>query len=102
MLDTWLRPPRGSTLDPGLAAALTHAAAAIAQLDQALAGHPLRPAFLYRARLEAVRRQAAVDGQSIDPWHLAAVLEGLRLRMDGALRIIDRGIILDAARHALG
>src|SRR5208282_3051233 len=33
---------------------------------------------------------------------LAAVLEGLRLRMDGALRIIDRGMILDAARYALG
>jgi hypothetical protein len=43
--------------------------------------------------LEAVRRQAAVDGQAIDPWHLAAVLEGLRLRMDHALRIIDRGMI---------
>ena len=49
-----------------------------------------------------MRRQAAVDGLSIDPWHLAAVLEGLRLRMDGALRIIDRSMILDAARHALG
>jgi len=48
-----------------------------------------------------VRRQAAVDGKAIDPWHLAAVLEGLRLRMDGVLRIIDRGTILDAARHAL-
>ena len=48
-----------------------------------------------------MRRQAAVDGQLIDPWHLAAVLQGLRLRMDGALRIIDRGEILDAARHAL-
>jgi hypothetical protein len=39
--------------------------------------------------------------QSIDPWHLAAVLEGLLLRMDGALRIIDGGAIFDAARHAL-
>ena len=48
-----------------------------------------------------MRRQAAVDGQAIDPWHLAAVLEGFRLRMDGALRIIDRGAILAAARHAL-
>jgi hypothetical protein len=47
-----------------------------------------------------VRRQAAVDGHLIDPWHLAAVLQGLRLRMDGALRNIDRGEILDAARHA--
>jgi hypothetical protein len=72
-----------------------------ARVDQALTGHPLLPAFLYRTRLEAVRRQAAVDGQAIDPWHLAAVLEGLRLRMDHALRIIDRGMILDAARHAL-
>jgi len=70
-------------------------------LDQALDGHPLLPAFLYRARLEAVRSQAAVDGQLIDPWHLAAVLEGLRLRMDHALRLIDRGVIFDAARHAL-
>ena len=48
-----------------------------------------------------MRRQAAVDGQAIDPWHLAAVLEGLRLRMDHALRIIDRGVIFEAARHAL-
>jgi hypothetical protein len=83
------------------AGALARAAGAIARLDQALGMHPLLPAFLYRTRLEAVRRQAAVDGQAIDPWHLAAVLEGLRLRMDGALRIIDRGMIIDAARHAL-
>ncbi|MBV8591219.1 MAG: hypothetical protein JO212_14395, partial [Acetobacteraceae bacterium] len=87
--------------DSALTAALAEAAAAIARLDQALTGHPLLAAFLYRARLEAVRRQAAVDGRLIDPWQLAAVLEGLRLRMDGALRIIDRGSILDAARHAL-
>ena len=88
-------------LEPALAGALAQAAAALARLDQALAGHPLRPAYLHRARLDAVRRQAAVDGQLIDPWHLAAVLEGFRLRMDGALRIIDRGAILAAARHAL-
>src|SRR5271166_6144887 len=100
MLDTWLRPSQRNTLDPGLAAALAHAAAAIARLDQALAAHPLLPAFLYRARLEAVRRQAAVDGHAIDPWHLAAVLEGLRLRMDGALGRVDRGSIIDAARVA--
>jgi hypothetical protein len=75
-----------------LAGALAGAAAAIARLDQALAGHPLAQAFLYRARLDAVRRQAAVDGQLIDPWHLAATIEGLRLRlrMDPYLRIIDR------------
>jgi hypothetical protein len=88
--------------DAALTGALTRAAAAIARLDQALASHPLTPAFLHRARLEAVRRQAAVDGQLIDPWHLAALLEGLRLRMDHALRIIDRGAIFDAARHAFG
>ena len=89
------------TIGPETIGALERAAAAIARLDQALAGHPLLPAFLHRARLDAVRRQAAVDGQAIDPWHLAAVLEGLRLRMDGALRIVDRGAIFDAARHAL-
>ncbi len=92
---SWIR------VDPALAGSLERAARATARLDQALDGHPLLPAFLYRARLEAVRRQAAVDGQLIDPWHLAAVLEGLRLRMDHAMRIIDRGVIFDAARHAL-
>jgi hypothetical protein len=101
MLEALLRPPQGKNMDPALAGALAQAAAAIARLDQALAGHPLLPAFLHRARLDAVRRQAAVDGKAIDPWHLAAVLEGFRLRMDGALRIIDRGAILAAARHAL-
>lgn len=90
-----------ASVGPEIVSALERAAAAIARLDQALAGHPLLPAFLHRARLDAVRRQAAADGQAIDPWHLAAVLEGLRLRMDGALRIVDRGAILDAARHAL-
>lgn len=87
---------------PGLAAALEDAAGAIARLDQALAGHPLQAAFLYRARLEAVRRHAAADGSAIDPWHLAAVLEGLRLRMDHALHVVDRGAIFDAARTAFG
>ena len=86
---------------PQLLAALARASAAVARLDQALAGHPLLPAVLYRARLDAVRRAAAVDGQAIDPWYLAAILEGLRLRMDGALRIIDRGTLFDAARHAV-
>ena len=100
MLDLPIQ-PRSASPDPRLAGALEHAAAAIARLDQALAGHPLAAAFLYRARLEAVRRQAGVDGQAIDPWHLAAVLEGLRLRMEHALRIIDRGAIFAAARHAL-
>lgn len=85
-----------------LAGALADASAAVARLDQALAGHPLAQAFLYRARLESVRRMAAVDGQLIDPWHLAATIEGLRLRMDPYLRIIDRGDILDKAKFALG
>lgn len=103
MLDTPLNPRRASALpaDPALFAAHEGAAGAIARLDQALDHHPLLPAFLHRARLEAVRRQAAVDGRGIDPWHLAAVLEGLRLRMDHALRIIDRGEIFEAARTAL-
>jgi hypothetical protein len=101
MLETLLRPARGITLDPELASALANAAQNFVRLDQALASHPLRSAFLHRVRLESVRRQSAVDGRAIDPWHLAAILEGLRLRMDGALRIIDRGAILDAARHAL-
>ncbi|MGH7085704.1 MAG: hypothetical protein ACREFN_12015 [Acetobacteraceae bacterium] len=85
-----------------LAGALVAAAAAIARLDQALAGHPLAQALLHRTRLESVRQQAAVDGQLIDRWHLAATIEGLRLRMDPYLRIIDRGDILDKAKFSLG
>jgi hypothetical protein len=101
-----LEPLRGLTStvssDPMvLATTLAGAASAMARLDQALAGHPLAQAVLYRTRLESVRRQAAVDGALIDPWHLAASLEGLRLRMDPYLRIIDRGEILDKARTAL-
>jgi hypothetical protein len=103
MLDTLLNPRRGPALspDPALFAAHERAAGAIARLDQALDHHPLLPAFLHRARLEAVRRQAAVDGHGIDPWHLAAVLEGLRLRMDHVLGIVDRGAVFVAARTAL-
>jgi hypothetical protein len=55
---------------------------------------------LHRARLDAVRGAAAVDGQAIDPWHLATILEGLCLRMDPYLSMLDRDAIFDAARHA--
>jgi hypothetical protein len=85
-----------------IAGALERAARAIARLDALLTGHPLEPAWLWRIRLEAVRRQAAIDGRVIDPWHLAAVIEGVRFRMDRAVAIIDRGAIFEAARHALG
>ena len=54
----------------------------------------------HRTLLGAVRRQAAVDGHAIDPWQLAAVLEGLRLRLDATLGFFDRAAILDAARVA--
>jgi len=103
MLESLLHTDRPApvTCDETLLGALERASGAIARLDQALDNHPLRTAFLYRARLEAVRRQASVDGHGIDPWHLAAVLEGLRLRMDHALRIVDRGQIFEAARSAL-
>ena len=103
MLETLLRAdrPASAASDGTLLGALERASGAIARLDQALDNHPLLTAFLYRARLEAVRRQASVDGHGIDPWHLAAVLEGLRLRMEHALRIVDRGQIFEAARSAL-
>ncbi len=79
---------------------LEHAAGMIARLDSALASHPLAPAWAWRARLEAVRRQAAVDGKAIDPWHLAAVIEGVRLRLDHTPALIDRGVLFAAAQHA--
>jgi hypothetical protein len=85
-----------------LAGALEQAAIAIARLDTMLSGHPLAPAWLWRIRLEAVRRQAMADGLAIDPWHLAATIEGVRFRMDRGVEMIDRGEIFAAARHALG
>jgi hypothetical protein len=83
-----------------LAGNLEHAAAAIARLDTLLTGHPLAAAWGWRSRLDAVRRQSAADGRLIDPWHLAAIIEGARFRMDRAAAIIDRGAIFEAARHA--
>ena len=84
-----------------LAGALEQAASAIARFDALATGHPLISAWLWRARLEAVRRHAACDGGAIDPWHLAAMIEGVRFRMDHATAIIERGAIFEAARHAL-
>jgi hypothetical protein len=72
----------------------------IARLDMALASHPLRPAWAWRARLDAIGRQAAVDGKAIDPWHLAALIEGVRLRLDHTPVLIDRGMLFAAAHHA--
>ena len=83
-----------------LAGALEHAAGTIARLDAALASHPLRPAWAWRARLDAIGRQAAVDGKAIDPWHLAALIEGVRLRLDHTPVLIDRGMLFAAAHHA--
>ena len=87
-------PPRGATpLSRILASDLEPAAAALAPLDSALAAHPLAPAWAYRARLAAVCLQAAVDGTAIDPWHLAALLAGVRPRLDRAPAPIDRSAI---------
>lgn len=92
----------GSPVEPDLLGALARAAAAIARLDQASHHHALLPALLHRARLDAVCRQAAVDGQLIDPWHLAALIEGLRPRqMVGAHSIAEAGEVFEAGRAAL-
>jgi hypothetical protein len=62
--------PDDGLLAPGaaaLAVALEQAAAAVARLDMALVGYPLAAAWAYRARLDAIRLQAAADGKVIDP-----------------------------------
>lgn len=101
MLDLTDQPPRrDDAIGSDLASALVRAAGAFARLDQALGRHPLQPAFLHRFRLEAIRRQAGVDGRAIDPWHLAATIEGLPLRMPDT-RIIDNGMVAASARDAL-
>ena len=92
-------PAPALSLGGASSAPLERAASALARLDAALEAQPLAPAWLYRARLDAVRREAAVDGQLIDPWHLAAVIEGVRFRLTGET-LLDRGITFAAARHA--
>ena len=51
-------------------------------------------ALLHHARLDAVRRQAAVDSHPIGPWHLATLVEGLLFIADLAFG----GPLLDAAK----
>ena len=91
-LATSLPPPMGE---------LTNAALRCGRLAQALDNHALLPAILFRARLDAARRSAAADGQLIDPWHLAALLAGLRLRLDAGETIADRATLFANARHSL-
>ena len=90
----------GGRLPFPLAARLETAARAVARLDSALARHPLAPAWAWRARLDAVRRQALIDGRAIDPWHLAALIEGVRFRLGGSPALIDRGTVFANAHHA--
>ncbi|MCX2567398.1 hypothetical protein OQ496_13155 [Acetobacter suratthaniensis] len=82
-----------------VASALTRTALAFGALDQQLRRHPLREAVLFRARLEAARQCAAVDGFLIDPWQLAASLEGLRPHIRGQ-DVYERGSEVDALRYA--
>jgi hypothetical protein len=89
------------TLPLAAVAALEQAAANIARLDLALSGHVLEKAFAYRARLEAVRRQAFADGFVIDPWQVAALRLDFRLCLDAGESIGDRVDLLAAARYAL-
>lgn len=96
-LPSWLALPHPPPMGP-----LTDAALQCGRLAQALDNHALLPAILFRARLEAARRAAAADGQLIDPWHLAALLAGLRLRLDAGESIAERANVFAVARHALG
>ena len=88
-----------------LAVAPEQAAAAVARLDMALLGHLLAAAWAYRARaryavLADIRLPA--DGMMIDPWHLAALVEGrAAARWSPGAGRSDRGAIFAAARHAM-
>lgn len=88
-----------STVNPEILLWLTRSALIFGRLDQRLHTHPLLPAILFRERLEAARACAAVDGFLIDPWHLAAELEGLKPRVVGE-SAYERGDVIDAARAA--
>ncbi|MGX7347154.1 hypothetical protein ACWM9A_14975 [Acetobacter pasteurianus] len=78
---------------------LTQTAIAFGRIDQRLRHHPLLPAILFRERLEAARACTAVDGHLIDPWRLAAELEGLRVVPLGS-DVFERGSSVDAAHAA--
>lgn len=82
-----------------VATVLGRAALRCGQLDQQINAHPLRDVVLFRSRLEAARNCAAVDGFLVDPWHLAAVLEGLRPRIRGR-DAFERGTEVDAVQAA--
>lgn len=89
-------------IDPAVrAAALEHAALAVARLDATLDGHPLLPAWQHWVRLDAVRTHAGLDGYRVDPQRFAAFLEGLRLRTPETPAHHERGADLDALSHAL-
>ncbi len=94
-----MRIERPAARPDDVASALTRTALAFGALDQQLRRHPLREAVLFRARLEAARQCAAVDGFLIDPWQLAASLEGLRPRIRGQ-DVYERGSEVDALRYA--
>jgi hypothetical protein len=78
---------------PNIAAAPERASGAIARFDVLLIGHPLgaRLALAYPAGScsPASRLRRASD-------HVAAVIAGLRFRMDGAAAIINRSAIFEA------
>ncbi|OUI80558.1 hypothetical protein HK22_06140 [Gluconobacter sp. DsW_056] len=57
-----LLPTRTTLQVSDVAIDLTAASITIGRLDQRLQNHPLKEAFLYRARLDAVRAQAQVEG----------------------------------------
>jgi len=85
----------------GAAEFLESAAAAIARLDHAVTGHPLRPAWEYRTRLEAIRRQAHAEGLILDPWQLAALHLDVKLCLEAGQTLQERGALLLTAQHAL-
>jgi hypothetical protein len=66
-----------------LASDVAYASAAIARLDQALVGHPLQPALLYRARLDAGGSRPAIRAAIVRLWTRAKVTR-LPLPLTGA------------------
>lgn len=65
------------------------------------AGRRGRPSFSTPSSQDGAQPGRGRQPRDRAPWHLAAVLEGVRLRMDPSLRIIDRSAIFAIARHAL-
>ncbi|MGF7213179.1 hypothetical protein GGE65_007815 [Skermanella aerolata] len=85
----------------GIVTALEDAAVAVGRLDAALAGNPLRRAWISWSELDTARRHAGADGRKVDLFRLAAHLHGLPLRLGDTASALERGREIAGLNYAI-